>query len=157
MNKLHSTPDLGRLEKYESWREQWENPSGLNLFSYLRSECHPEDTLVVSKLLLPDILCVDDGVFLELSFNESTYLSLRKKGECTSIIEKSMNHTLLYDMYDGCPGNVSDEVFVRLSALLKYSWGLILRDRFPEKKFAIFVENNIDDYGPSITFCQFSA
>lgn len=65
-----------------------------------------------------------------------------------------MNHTLLYDMYDGCPSNVSDEVFVRLSALLKYSWGLVLRDRFPEKQFTIAIEDNIEDYGPSITFYQ---
>ncbi|QVM92708.1 hypothetical protein JYG34_06675 [Pseudomonas entomophila] len=79
MRKLHSTSGLGKLEKYESWREQWETPSDLNLFSYLRSECHPEGTLIVSKLLLPDMLCVDDGVFLDLSFNESTYLSLKKE------------------------------------------------------------------------------
>lgn len=66
-----------------------------------------------------------------------------------------MNHTLLYDMYDGCPGNVSDEVFVRLLVLLKYSWGLVLRDGFPEKQFTITIENNIEGYGPSLTFCQF--
>ncbi|UVK85271.1 hypothetical protein LOY46_11515 [Pseudomonas sichuanensis] len=157
MNKLYSTPPLGKLEKYESWREQWENPLDLNLFSYLRSECHPEDTLIVSKLLLPDMLCVDGGVFLEFSFNESTYRSLKEKGECTSSMERSMNHTLLYDMCDGCSSNVSDEVFVRLSALLKYSWGLVLRDRFPEKLFSITIENNSGDYGPSITFWQCGA
>ncbi|MDD0973158.1 hypothetical protein [Pseudomonas fontis] len=67
-------------------------------------------------------------------------------------VEKIMNHTHLCDVFSGCNDEVGDFVFEQLAEILSLSWQLVLKDKFPERKFSVEVLNSDQDYGPTVTF-----
>ncbi|MBP5134117.1 hypothetical protein HUT02_35735, partial [Pseudomonas protegens] len=60
----------------------------------------------------------------------------------------------LYDVFSGTASDVGDVIFEQLADIFAVSWRLVLKDKFPEKKFSVEVSNTEQDYGPTIIFFQ---
>lgn len=143
------------LNKYEKWKSKWVDQDGVDIFSYVSEMCHPEDVLLFCRLLLPDFVLVDGAVLLQSKYDDDIFRSwLNKFNGDTNKVEEIINHTHLYDVFGGCKGAVEDAIFEQLSEVIALSWRLVLKEKFPEKKFFVESSNSDQDYGPVVTFYQ---
>ncbi len=155
MKKIHVIPRLNGLVRYERWRSEWGEGSEVDEYSYLSHMCHPEDMLLSCKLLFPDFVSVGGGVFLGSRYDRELFDTwFEKLGGNLQATEKVINHTHLYDVFDGCSDDVDDRVFEQLANVMALSWQLVLREKFPSKTFKVEVSNTDQDYGPVISFYQ---
>ncbi len=65
-----------------------------------------------------------------------------------------MNNVHVYELFEQCADDVSDSIFLQLRNVLAFSWGMVLKEKFPEKKFFVEVSDSESNYGPVITFFQ---
>ncbi|WP_164487536.1 hypothetical protein [Pseudomonas sp. R3-18-08] len=143
------------LARYESWKSEWVKKDTIDEFSYISSKCHPEDVLLSCKLFFPDFVVVGDGVFLENKYDGNVFECwLKQFGGDLQATEKMINHTHLYDVFEGCSEDVDDRVFEQLAVAVALSWRLVLSDKFPGRKFTVDISNSDQDYGPVVTFWQ---
>lgn len=147
-------PFLG-LSRYEVWKAGWVEKDKVNELSYISSVCNPEDVLLSCKLFFPDFVVVREGVFLESKYDDGAVECWLKQfdGDLRAT-ERMINHTHLYDVFDGCSEDVDDRVFNQLAEVMALSWRLVLGSKFPERKFIVEVSNSDQDYGPVVTFYQ---
>lgn len=107
------------------------------------------------RIFFPDFVVVENGVFLERNYNGDAFLSwLEIFGGDLHAVERMINHTHLYDLFDGCVEEVDDRVFEQLAEVLVFSWKLILENKFPDRRFDVKISNSEQEYGPVVTFCQ---
>lgn len=153
--KINTINSLVGLVRYESWKSGWVEKDKVDEFSYISNTCNPEDVLLSCKLFFPDFIVEGGGVFLENKYDNDAFESWFKKfsGDLQAT-EKMINHTHLYDVFDGCSEDVDDRVFEQLAEVVALSWRLVLSDKFPQKKFNVVVSNSDQDYGPVVTFYQ---
>jgi hypothetical protein len=72
----------------------------------------------------------------------------------TPAVQKMINHTHIYDMFDACTEAVGEEIFEQLAHAVATSWRIVLNAKCPEIDFVVDVSNTDQDYGPTITFFQ---
>lgn len=155
MIKLKTFEPLYGLHRYPAWRAGWADKKSIDVFSYISSECNPEDLLLCSKLLLPDFVVVDGAVFLEHKYDAGAFDSWSTQfGGDLCAIEKMVNHTHTYDVFEGCTDDIDEAVFTQLAEVFSLSWRLLLRDKFPDREFCVDVRNSDQEYGPVVTFYQ---
>lgn len=153
--KINTINPLVGLARYESWKSGWVEKEKVDEFSYISNMCNPEDVLLSCKLFFPDFVVVRGGVFLGSKFDGDIFDCWFKQfGGDLQAVEKMINHTHLYDVFDGCSEDVDDRVFAQLSEVVALSWRLVLNNKFPERKFNVDVSNSDQDYGPVVTFYQ---
>jgi len=154
MNGIYTIPPVTDAVKYEAWKSQWAQQQGLDVFSYISDQCHPEQMLLFSKVLFPDFLTCEGGVFLERNFAAETFAARMAEMHDIRKVERVMNNVHVYELFEQCANNVSDNVFLQLRNVLEFSWGMVLKEKFPEKKFFVEVSDSESNYGPVITFFQ---
>lgn len=155
MIKIKTIKSLRGLSRYPAWKAGWEKKEDIDVFSYISSTCNPEDLLLCCKLLFPDLIVVGDAVLLEHKYEPSRFdmwFSELEGDICA--IEKIVNHTHIYDVFEGCSDEVDDAVFEQLSEVISMSWRLLLNSKFPERRFCVDVSNSDQEYGPVVTFYQ---
>ncbi|MGP6421417.1 hypothetical protein ACTZGP_21870 [Pseudomonas putida] len=154
MNGIYSIPPVTDAVNYETWKKQWTEQEGLDVFSYISDQCHPEQMLLFSKVFFPDFLTVGEGVFLERNFAFETFSARMAEMNDVREVERIINNVHVYDLFDQCADNVSDSVFFQLCNVIAFSWRMVLKEKFPDQKFFVEVSNSESDYGPVITFFQ---
>ncbi|MBC3411624.1 hypothetical protein HU720_09960 [Pseudomonas sp. SWRI51] len=143
------------LVRYESWKSEWAKKDEIDELSYISNNCSPEDVLLSSKLFFPDFIVDGDGVFLESKYDGVVVESwLEQFGGDLQATERMINHTHIYDVFEGCSEDVDDRVFEQLAEVIALSWRLVLREKFADKVFSVVVSNSDQDYGPVVTFFQ---
>lgn len=153
MKIVNSVPPVSDAVKYEAWRKQWSVQEGIDIHLYISDQCHPEQMLLFSKILFPDFVVVDDGVFLERNFTKEVFDErMADSVGDVSQVERILNYVHVYDIFGQCNEVVSDSVFLQLSHVIAFSWKMVLREKFPSKSFCVEASNSEDDYGPVITF-----
>lgn len=155
MRKIFSTEEFKGLRRYPAWRNSWENKDAIDVFSYISSECNPEDFLIFCKVLFPDFIEERNAIVLAKNFDENTFnVWFSQLNGSVSEVEKILNHTHIYDIFAGCPDDVEELVFEQLSEVIASSWRLILRDKFPDRNFVVEATCSEQQYGPIVTFFQ---
>jgi hypothetical protein len=141
------------LHKYEAWKKRWKNQGEVDIFSYVSDVCSPEDMLLFCRILFPDFVVFQGGIFLSHTFNVSLFYSWFDKLDSNiASVERLMNHTHMYDLFSGCSEDVSDAIFLQLAEVLAVSWRLVLKDKFTHVDFSVDVTCSDRDYGPIVTF-----
>ncbi|WP_240915812.1 hypothetical protein [Metapseudomonas otitidis] len=157
MMKINTLNEFFGLSRYELWKSGWDNKSQVDEYSYISDQCNPEDVLLSCRVVFPDFVVVENGVFLERNYSGDAFLSwLERFGGDLHAVERMINHTHLYDLFDGCVEDVDDRVFEQLAEVLAFSWKLILENKFPDRRFDVKISNSEQEYGPVVTFCQVS-
>ncbi|WP_233473233.1 hypothetical protein [Metapseudomonas otitidis] len=155
MMKINALNEFFGLSRYELWKSGWDNKSQVDEYSYISDQCNPEDVLLSCRIFFPGFVVVENGVFLERNYNSDAFLSwLEIFGGDLHAVERMINHTHLYDLFDGCVEEVDDRVFEQLAEVLVFSWKLILENKFPDRRFDVKISNSEQEYGPVVTFCQ---
>ncbi|MFT3675207.1 MAG: hypothetical protein QM781_04845 [Chitinophagaceae bacterium] len=138
-------------KRFEEWKGQWADPSKMELSDYISFNLHPEDFLIFSSLLFPELIEVDGCVFFKTHYNPDSYSRWKKAlYEDRSAIEKMINHVHVYDLFDHRSGNVSESVFDEVGKLLQTSWSCYFRFKYPEWQIAVEYSNSDQDYGPTL-------
>ncbi|WP_446436407.1 hypothetical protein [Pseudomonas sp. 1152_12] len=155
MMKVDTLRQFSGLSRYELWASGWAKKDNIDIFSYVSAMCNPEDCLLFCRLLFPDFFVSQGAIFLSAKYDHDVFVVWLKKfdGDARAV-EKIMNHTHLYDVFSGCTDEVDDVVFEQLAETIALSWRLVLKDKFPERKFSVDVSNSDQDYGPTVTFFQ---
>ncbi|WP_225935533.1 hypothetical protein [Pseudomonas muyukensis] len=141
------------LKKFEAWRAGWQDPESIDIFSYVEDVVSPEDSLIFCKWLFPDFVVFEDSVILAMKFDEAAFrIWLQHFSGDKAGVEKMLNHTHLYDVFSGCGSSVGEVVFEQLSNVLAMSWRMVLKERFPDRRFHVEATNSDQEYGPVVTF-----
>ncbi|WP_339457430.1 hypothetical protein [Pseudomonas sp. EA_65y_Pfl1_P120] len=141
--------------KYERWKSQWRDQSELDEFSYISDVVHPEDALLFCKVLFPDFVLHESGVFLESRFTVEAFLDwMETCNNDVVAVEKVLNHMHLYDVFGGCRERVDEAVYEQLCRIVAQSWRMVLLSKFPERKFCVQAIVSDQEYGPVVTFSQ---
>ncbi|WP_434673526.1 hypothetical protein [Pseudomonas sp. R1-15] len=152
INTIH--PMIG-LVRYGSWKSEWAKKDEIDEFSYISNKCNPEDVLLSCKLFFPDFIVDGGGVFLESKYDGGVVESwLEQFDGDLQATERMINHTHIYDVFEGCSEDVDDRVFEQLAEVIALSWRLVLREKFADKDFSVVVSNSDQEYGPVVTFFQ---
>lgn len=155
MIKINTLNTFSGLARYELWKSGWEKKDQVDEYSYISNMCHPEEVLLCSKLFFPGFVCAGGGVFIESRYNDDLFNCwLERFSGDLQATEKMINHTHLYDVFEGCSEEVDDKVFEQLAEVFAFSWRLLLDKKFPDKNFKVEVSNSDQDYGPVVTFYQ---
>ncbi|WNW12258.1 hypothetical protein RRX38_14265 [Pseudomonas sp. DTU_2021_1001937_2_SI_NGA_ILE_001] len=155
MKKIETTLPLSGLKRYEKWKSTWKNQEEVDEFSYISSVCYPEDCLIFCKLLFPDFILVMDSVFLEQKYDQKNWEQWKKSlNNNRQLIEKTINHTHLYDIFEENPEDIEDAIFKQIAERVLLSWTLILKKQFPDRDFHVEISDSEQDYGPTVTSYQ---
>ncbi|MCF5666313.1 hypothetical protein AB6N16_15315 [Pseudomonas marginalis] len=153
--KIIKSTDLVSSPKYERWKSQWKDQSELDVFSYISDVVHPEDALMFCKVLFPDFVVHESGVFLESRFTVEAFSSwMETCNNDVVAVEKVLNHMHLYDVFGGCSDRVDEAVYEQLCRIVAQSWRMVLLSKCPEKKFSVQAIVSDQEYGPVVTFSQ---
>ncbi|NWC24818.1 hypothetical protein HYE76_00005 [Pseudomonas tolaasii] len=153
--KTIRTTEPVRSTKYERWKSQWSDQSELDESSFISDVVHPEDVLLFSKVLFPDFVCHESGVFLESRFTPEAFSEwMEGCDNDVAAVEKLLNHVHLYDVFGGCRDRVDDAVYEQLCRIVAQSWRMVLLSQFPDKQFCVQAIISDQEYGPVVTFSQ---
>ncbi|WP_333501869.1 hypothetical protein [Kluyvera genomosp. 2] len=89
MKKISLMKQPYDLERYETWRSQWEDPVSVGLNDYISECCHPEDILISMRLFIPEFIAIDDCILLYDRYEESNFLQWMDKLSGEKISGKS--------------------------------------------------------------------
>ena len=154
-HKLESMNTGEGTSKFKNWKAGWSDPGGLGVMDYISHQIHPEDFIITSELLFPSFREVEEGLYWNERFDEKAFEQWKDRlGNNTMDLEKVVNHLHIYDLFDGSPDDISEEVFVQAGQILRKSWQLWLDSQFPDRK--ILVELSVDEgeYGPTLYVFQ---
>lgn len=145
--------DVNDIKKYSIWKNKWEDQSSINLQQYISFNIHPDDVLILGKLFFPEIIEVDECVFLLDNYDQNIYqeISVQYKNDNKSI-ERAINHIYIYDYFAHCEDNIEDTIFESVGNLLKFSWQIYFNRIFSGKEIVIEYSNDSLEYGPTLTF-----
>ncbi len=121
---------------------------------YINVNIHPDDMIVLFRVIFPAFIEVDDCVLLKMNadgHSESNLLNFRKQARNSKIFEKQFNTFKIYDLFSHKEVE-HESSFEQAAMLLEKSWGFALKALYPEKVFEIMVSNTDRDYGPTLTF-----
>ncbi|MGY2173830.1 hypothetical protein [Pseudomonas azotoformans] len=149
--------DPVRSAKYERWKTQWKDQSELDEFFFISDVVHPEDVLMFSKVLFPDLVVHESGVFLASQFTVEAFTNwMETCNKDVVAVEKLLNHMHLYDVFGGCNDRVEEAVYEQLCRIVAQSWRMVLLSQFPERTFCVQAIVSDQEYGPMVTFSQVS-
>ena len=148
---------IENIKKFNSWKNNWDNPSSLGLLNYISFNIHPDDVLILGNLFFPNFIEFDNSIFYSEHFNLNGYNEWRQKLNNDSIaIEKVINHVHVYDIFTNCTDQIDDATFKNIGKLLQLSWSMYLNKVFPDKQIIVMYSDDESEYGPTLTVHQAS-
>ncbi len=146
---------LNNIKKFIDWKNKWASKESLGLIDYISYNIHPEDIIIIGNLFLPELIEIDDLIFLTINFDTEIYDTLKLKNNLNGEeIEKNINRIHLYDIFANCKDSVDESTFNKVGELLRQSWSNYLNNKFPQKKFNIQLIMNEYEYGPILVIHQ---
>jgi len=146
--------DFENVKRYTNWKAQWERPEKMSPLNYISFEVHPEDVLILSRLIHPNFVKENDLILLKDNFSIDSLNQWRSENLTNEQIEKTINHIHIYDVFANCNDDVSDNVYLELALFLQSTWQLYLNYSFPDTKIVVELSNEDADYGPILTVYQ---
>lgn len=145
--------DISNIKRYSIWKDKWEDKSAISLQQYISFNIHPEDILIVGKLFFPEIIEVNECVFLKDNFDKDVYeeISTQYKND-NNLIERTINRIHIYEYFAQCEDSIDDTIFENVGNMLKFSWQIYFNKVFSEKEIVVEYNNNELEYGPTLTF-----
>lgn len=137
--------------KLREWGEKCSPPLKNPHLAQINFERTPIEVMSIGRLLLPDFIEFQGGVFLKSQFSEERFSEWIEKLRDISKVEKMMNHIHVYDVF-GYAKNATEEEFLQVAILLQRSWTIALSTVFPNDHFDVTLRNSNKDYGPVVDF-----
>jgi hypothetical protein len=127
-------------------------------YTWLSENINFEMLIAASKIIYPDFIEYQDGVFLKHTFSEKTFKQWKANNYSIQELEQLMNHEHLIHILDvPLPSEIpTEEQLICVGDLLLKTWDCKLKNDFKNKKFEVELikgdSTNLMDY--QITFFQ---
>jgi hypothetical protein len=128
----------------------------LSYWNYLAMRAELDVAAVLSKLLFPDLVEVQNCILLAEQFDPATFATWQQQfpGE-EAKIEAVMNHVHVYDLFLNAPQqHYPLELYEYLARVLLQCWRQTVEAQFPDRTFVFELTSEPEDYGPTLTFYQ---
>ena len=129
--------NLEEIDKYIKWKDRWSKKDNIDIYQYISFNIHPDDILIIGKLLFPEIIEIEDCIFLKDNFDDFLYKNLKKK---------------LYDLFAHCADTIDDKLFRKIGEFIQFSWNIYFKHKFPNKNIVIEYISNPYNYGDVLSF-----
>lgn len=140
------------LNRFSNWKSRWSEADLKDEWDYINETIHPEDFLLLSKLLNPELIEYEGLIFLQRNFSETVYLSLSRTNR--QGIQKDINSIKVFELFDACSEIVNDATFEAIGKFIQQSWTDYLKRTFPERNFIVELIIDTCNYGPILRFYQ---
>ncbi len=140
-------------KRLRDWGEKFSPPLDNPWMSQINFERTPDEFMSVARLLLPEFIVHQGGVFLRSQFTEASFDQWFVELKNLTAVERMLNHVHVYDVF-GNADNATEEEFLQVAKLLHRTWDFSLSKVFPEHQFDVDIYNSEQDYGPTITFSK---
>ena len=144
--------NLEEIGKYIEWKNRWSKKDNIDLYQYISFNIHPDDILIIGKLLLPETIEIENSILLKENYNYFLYESLKKKYNNSKEIESEINKIYLYDLFAHCTDIIDDKLFKNIGEFIQFSWDIYFKYKFPNKNIVIERISNIYNYGDILSF-----
>ena len=133
--------NLEEISKYIEWKNKWSKKDNIDLYQYISFNIHPDDILIIGKLLFPETIEIENSILLKENYNYFLYESLKKRYNNSREIESEINKIYLYDLFAHCTDDIDDKLFKNIG-------------RFKSINNFIVIEriSNIYNYGDILSF-----
>lgn len=147
MNERFDIEELDLL-KENAWVKEGRFPVFLDHF------IGAEAAIILSRLFWPKFVEYRGGVFVDFGFDEEQKKAIdgwaAKFGGDASKAESVVNHTHLWDMFNRTSEDVPARALTELGEILCRCWRHAAEEAFPDREFIVALENEPDDYGPTL-------
>lgn len=144
--------NLEEIGKYIEWKNKWFKKDNIDLYQYISFNIHPDDILIIGKLLFPETIEIENSILLKENYNYFLYESLKKRYNNSREIESEINKIYLYDLFAHCTDVIDDKLFKNIGELIQFSWDIYFKYKFPNKNIVIERISNIYNYGDILSF-----
>lgn len=103
--------NLEEIGKYIEWKNRWSQKDNIDIYQYISFNIHPDDILIIGKLLFPEIIEIENCILLKDNYDYFLYENLKKKYNNSSEIEFEINKLYLYDLFAHCTDITDDKLF----------------------------------------------
>ena len=144
--------NLEEIGKYIEWKNKWYKKDNIDLYQYISFNIHPDDILIIGKLLFPETIEIENSILLKENYNYFLYESLKKRYNNSKEIESEINKIYLYDLFAHCTDVIDDKLFKNIGQFIQFSWDIYFKYKFPNKNIVIERISNIYNYGDILSF-----
>ena len=144
--------NLEEISKYIEWKNKWSKKDNIDLYQYISFNIHPDDILIIGKLLFTETIEIENYILLKENYNYFLYESLKKRYNNSREIESEINKIYLYDLFAHCTDVIDDKLFKNIGELIQFSWDIYFKYKFPNKNIVIERISNIYNYGDILSF-----
>jgi hypothetical protein len=144
--------NLEEIGKYIEWKNRWSQKDNIDIYQYISFNIHPDDILIIGKLLFPEIIEIENCILLKDNYDYFLYENLKKKYNNSSEIEFEINKLYLYDLFAHCTDITDDKLFKNIGEFLQFSWSIYFKHKFPNKNIIIECISNTHNYGDILSF-----
>ncbi len=147
--------------------DKWEEPKEVSLWGnaihppispaweyYINLNIHPNDMVILFRVIFPAIVEIDDCVLLKMNadgHSKKNLVKFRKQAASSQVFERQFNTLKIYDLFSHREVE-HESSFEQAATLLKQSWEITLSNLFPDRVFEVSLSNTDRDYGPTLTF-----
>ncbi|MFT6921986.1 MAG: hypothetical protein ACJA1C_000984 [Crocinitomicaceae bacterium] len=143
---------MKETKRFTTWRNRWEDQTDMDEIEYINDTIHPEDLLIIGKLIFPELIECRSGVFLKRNFSDQIAVQLSTPEEVIRL-ERDINSVKMYDLFSRC-NDAEESTFEQIGELLRSSWQMLLSSKHPDKNFNVQLIISENNYGPILTFHQ---
>lgn len=140
------------FKRFNEWKNRWSDPEPMDEWTYIGESIHPEDFLLLGKLIFPEVIQHEGGIFLSRNFSLEVYQSMSARELLQ--IEKDINSVKLFELFEGCSDQLEESVFEEIGHMLQRSWSYYFNAIFPDKNVKVELVLDESNYGPIICFYQ---
>ena len=144
--------NLEEIGKYIEWKNKWSKKDNIDLYQYISFNIHPDDILIIGKLLFPETIEIENSILLKENYNYFLYESLKKRYNNSREIESEINKIYLYDLFAHCTDVIDDKLFKNIGQFIQFSWDIYFKYKFPNKNIVIEYISNPYNYGDVLSF-----
>ena len=77
--------NLEEISKYIEWKNKWSKKDNIDLYQYISFNIHPDDILIIGKLLFPETIEIENSILLKENYNYFLYESINHRIGSTKI------------------------------------------------------------------------
>ncbi|WP_304942852.1 hypothetical protein [Vallitalea guaymasensis] len=130
---------------------------GTTLINHVSNSCSIEDVLAISNLFNPEIIIVEDCIFISEFYNNNIENLKEQFNDDRQQIEMFVNSWSLEDFFLLSQNDTlaKKEVIKKFGDILKYFWRLRFNELFPNRQIVVRVDKEImGENGLTITVYQ---
>lgn len=143
---------IENTSSFKKWKKKWSDESLVSIWDYVSYNIHPETVLIILHFIQPKICHIEGHYLLDDFYAEEVFNEMKLKLSAKQV-EADLNRIRMYDLF-GHAKDVDDTIFLHVAERIKSSWKGNLSVLFPNINFTVEVNNDSEDYGPSVTFFQ---